>query len=396
MKATLTLLFCLVATAARAEPPTAFAGCITELRAEALAKGVTAKAFDRALAGIEPDPTVLEAMDTQPEFETPIWEYLARLVSERRIADGQERLAAWAPMLARAEKQFGVDRYVIVAVWGVESDYGRIMGKRSLVRSLATVSCAGARQAYFRSELMAALQILQSGDVKPEALRGSWAGAFGHTQFMPSTFQKSAVDFDGDGRRDLVESIPDALGSVANYLKRAGWLSGQPWGYEAKLPKDYDGPSGRHTRQPLQEWTRLGITRIDGSALPGEGNAALLLPTGTRGPAFIVFKNFDAIHSYNASESYALAIALLSDRLRGGAPLQAAWPTDDPILSRTERRELQEKLIERGFLAGDADGIVGSRTVAAVKAFQASAGLPSDGYASASVLKALKEKVVQR
>ena len=396
MKAALALLVLAVAATASAEPPTAFAGCIADLRSQASAKGITARTFDTALAGIQPDPTVLDAMDTQPEFETPIWEYLARLVDERRIAEGKVRLATWARVLARAEQQYGVDRHTIVAVWGVESDYGRIMGKRSLVRSLATISCAGARQRYFRGELMASLQILQSGDVKPEALRGSWAGAFGHTQFMPSTFQRAAVDFDGDGRRDLVDSIPDALGSVANYLKRAGWVAGQPWGYEVRLPKDYDGPSGRHARRSVQEWSDLGIVRPDGTALTGEGHAALLLPTGTRGPAFIVFKNFDAIHSYNASESYALAIAHLADRLRGAGPLRASWPTDDPILSRTERRELQERLIERGFLAGDADGIVGSRTVAAVKAFQSSAGLPSDGYASARVLKALKDTVVPR
>ena len=395
MKAALILLF-LAAATARAEPPTAFAGCLAELRAEASAKGITAKTFDTAMARIEPDQSVLDAMDTQPEFETPIWEYLAALVSERRIAEGQVRLTAWAPVLVRAEKQYGVDRFTIVAVWGVESDYGRIMGKRSLVRSLTTISCAGARQRYFRSELMATLQILQSGDMRPEALRGSWAGAFGHTQFMPSTFQRVAVDFDGDGRRDLVESIPDALGSVANYLRRANWMTGHPWGYEVRLPKDYNGPSGRHTRQPVPEWSRLGVVRVDGTPLAGEEPAALLLPTGTRGPAFLVFKNFDAIHSYNASESYALAIALLADRLRGGGPLQAQWPTDDAILTRTERKELQERLIERGFLAGDADGIIGSRTVAALKAFQSSAGLASDGYASASVLKALKEAVVSR
>lgn len=395
MKAALILL-CLAAATARAEPPTAFGGCLAELRAEASAKGITARTFDAAMAGIEPDQSVLDAMDTQPEFETPIWEYLAALVSERRIAEGQLRLTAWAPVLVRAEKQYGVDRFTIVAVWGVESDYGRIMGKRSLVRSLTTISCAGARQRYFRSELMAALQILQSGDMRPEALRGSWAGAFGHTQFMPSTFQRVAVDFDGDGRRDLVGSIPDALGSVANYLRRANWMTGHPWGYEVRLPKDYKGPSGRHTRQPVAEWSHLGVMRVDGTPLAGEEPAALLLPTGTRGPAFLVFKNFDAIHSYNASESYAFAIALLADRLRGGGPLQAPWPTDDAILTRTERKELQERLIERGFLAGDADGIIGSRTVAALKAFQSSAGLASDGYASASALKALKEALVSR
>jgi lytic murein transglycosylase len=385
------VVFIAIMAGARLAAAAPLDACLGEVRVEAAAKGVSAKTFDTATKGLEADASVIEQMDKQPEFETPVWDYLATLVDERRIAEGRIRLAAWAPVLVRAEQEFGVDRYTIVAVWGVESDYGRIMGQRSLIRSLATVSCFGERQKFFRGELIAALQILQAGDVKPEALRGSWAGAFGHTQFMPSTFQRSAIDFDGDGRRDLVGSIPDALGSVANYLKAAGWQRDQPWGYEVRVPLDYNGPSGRQHRQPLTEWSRLGIVRADGKGLVGEGSAALLLPAGMRGPAFIVFKNFDAIHSYNRSESYALAIAHLADRMRGGDPIQAAWPTDDPILSRAERRELQERLIERGFLTGEADGIVGSRTVAAVKAFQTSAKLPSDGYPSARVLKALRE-----
>jgi hypothetical protein len=204
------------------------------------------------------------------------------------------------------------------------------------------------------------------------------------------------VDFDGDGRRDLVESVPDALGSVANYLKNAGWKSGQAWGFEVRLPEKYAGPSGRHDRRPLGQFIRLGVTRMDGQPLSGGDPAALMLPAGTRGPAFIVFRNFEAIHSYNRSESYALAIAHLADRLKGGGPIVTAWPTDDAILSRTERREVQYHLIGRGFLEGDADGIVGSRSVAAIKAFQASAGLPADGYASARLLKALRESVAQR
>ena len=383
-------ILAVLAPLAHADEPADFAACVQDLRKEMGAKGVAAKTLDAAFQSLEADPGVIEKMEAQPEFETPVWDYLARLVDERRIEGGKARLETWSPMLDRAEREYGVDRYTIVAVWGVESDYGRILGHRPLVRSLATLSCFGTRQRYFRGELASALQILQAGDMKADALRGSWAGAFGHTQFMPSTFQRAAVDFDGDGRRDLVDSIPDALGSVANYLKRAGWTTGQPWGYEVRLPDKYDGPSGRQTRLPLPEWTKLGIVRIDGKPLTGEGPAALLLPAGTRGAAFLVFRNFDAIHSYNASESYALAIAHLADRLRGAGPIQHAWPTDDPILSRADRKAMQEKLIERGFLAGDADGIVGSRTVAAIKAFQSSAGLPSDGYASARVLEALR------
>jgi membrane-bound lytic murein transglycosylase B len=238
--------------------------------------------------------------------------------------------------------------------------------------------------------LIATLHILQSGDMSPEELVGSWAGAFGQTQFMPSTFQRTAVDFDGDGRRDIVGSVPDALGSAANYLKRAGWKSGEPWGYEVRLPANYNGPSGRRDRRALAEWGRLGLRRSDGQALSGSGSAALLLPAGTAGPAFLVFGNFDAIYSYNAAESYALAIAHLSDRLRGGAPFEMPWPTDDPGLSRAERRELQERLNARGFDVGAPDGVVGPRTRAAIEAFQAAAGLPVDGHAGMRVLGALR------
>ncbi len=366
-----------------------FNACLRALRGDAAAQGITTQVFDGAVSGIEPDQSVLDAMDSQPEFKTPIWDYLAALVDEQRVADGRAKLAEWAPVLARAEQKFGVDRHTVIAVWGVESDYGKVMGTRPLVRSLATVSCFGNRQRFFRGEFVATLRILQNGDIPPEGLTGSWAGAFGHTQFMPSTFQRLAVDFDGDGRRDIVGSVPDALGSSANFLKRAGWVSGQPWGYEVRLPAGYNGPSGRRTRRALPEWSRLGILRIDGQPLAGGGPAALLLPAGASGPAFIVFRNFDAIYGYNAAESYALAIAHLSDRLRGAGPFQRAWPTDDPGLSRAERREVQELLIKRGFDIGTADGAIGPRTRAAIQAFQASAGMPVDGRAGKRVLRAL-------
>jgi lytic murein transglycosylase len=373
-----------------------FASCLDKLRKEAVGKGIPAQVFDTALAGVEPDPSVLDAMDAQPEFVTPIWDYLAALVDEQRVADGRAMLAQWASVLAAAEQRFGVDRHVIAAVWGVESDYGRNLGGRPLVRSLATVSCFGHRQRFFRGELMATLRILQSGDMPAEALQGSWAGAFGQTQFMPSTYQRLAVDFDGDGRRDIVASVPDALGSTANFLARAGWQSGEPWGYEVALPPAYGGPSGRRNRQPLAKWTALGITRIDGTPLNGGGPAALLVPSGARGPAFVVFRNFDAIYSYNAAESYAIAIAHLSDRLRGGGPLVTAWPTDDPGLSRAERKEVQQSLIERGYDVGTADGMIGQRTRIAIQSFQASAGLPVDGRAGARVLNALKAQKAQK
>jgi lytic murein transglycosylase len=375
--------------------PAAFAGefsaCLGELRGEAAAQGINPRIFDAVMDGVRPDQSVLDAMDYQPEFTVPVWDYVASFVDEERITDGKAKLAQWGEVLAEIERRFGVDRYVVVALWGVETDYGRIMGRRPLMRSLATSSCFGRRQPFFRDQLVAALRILQDGDMPPEALRGSWAGAFGQTQFMPTTFQRLAVDVDGDGRRNIVDSVPDALGSAANYLSDAGWTSGEPWGYEVRLPENYSGPSGRRTRRTLAVWTQLGIRKVDGGALTGNGRAALLLPADQDGPAFIVFRNFDAIHSYNPSESYALSIAHLSDRLRGAGPFRTPWPTDDPGLSRSERRELQLLLIKNGYDVGEPDGIIGSRTRAAIEAFQAENDLPVDGHPGQKALGALRE-----
>jgi lytic murein transglycosylase len=377
---------CVAANAADGE----FGNCLAQVRTQALGSGITAQTFDAATTGLEPDESVLEAMRYQPEFVTPIWDYLAGLVDDQRVADGRARLEQWATVLAAAEAKFAVDRHTIVAVWGVESDYGRLMGKRPLVRSLATVACFGSRQSFFRSELIATLRIVQSGDFTSDALVGSWAGAFGQTQFMPSTFLRIAVDFDGDGRRDIVGSVPDALASTANYLKRAGWVMGEPWGYEVRLPAGYSGPSGRRQKQAIAQWTALGIRRVDGRALDGPGQAGLLLPAGAKGPAFLVFRNFDAIYSYNAAESYALAIAHLSDRVRGAGAFQTPWPTDDRGLSRAERLEVQQRLIERGYDVGAADGMIGSKTRAAIREFQRANAMPDDGRAGGRVLDALR------
>jgi len=367
-----------------------FGPCLSTLRSEALGRGITAQTFDTAMKGVEPDPTVIESMDTQPEFKTPIWDYLAVLVDDQRIADGRENLERWKQVLEQAETRFGVDRHVIVAVWGVESDFGKQAGGRPLVRSLATGACSGRRQKFFTDELMATLRIIQSGDMPAELLRGSWAGAFGQTQFMPTTYQRLAIDFDGDGKRDIVGSVPDALGSTANFLAKAGWTKGQPWGYEVRLPAGYSGASGRGNRQSVSQWSSLGITTIDGQPLTGSTPAALLLPSGAKGPAFIVFGNFNAIYSYNAAESYALAISHLSDRLRGGSAFRTPWPTDDTGLSRAQRKELQVRLGERGFDIGTPDGAIGPRTRAAIRSFQASVGMTGDGRAGSRVFEALK------
>ncbi len=367
-----------------------FEDCLAGLRGAAGAAGVDAATFDKATRGLQPNPEVLEFAKSQPEFKTPIWDYLASLVDEERVSDGRAMMARWGQALASAQSHYGVDPATITAVWGVESDYGRAFGTRPIVQSLATLSCGGTRQAYFRSEFIAGLKILQHGDIDPSQFNGSWAGAFGHTQFMPSTFLRIAVDLDGDGRKDLINSVPDALGSTAAYLRKGGWTPGAEWGFEVRLPEHYSGPSGRTRKEPMAAWAARGLTRIDGSGLGG-GSAGLLLPAGANGPAFLVTRNFDAIYSYNAAESYALAIALLSDRLRGRQGLVTAWPTNDLGLSRADRRELQTLLMRRGYdLDGKADGVIGTKSKQAIADFQAKAGLAPNGRASASVLAALR------
>ena len=370
----------------------AFASCLAGLRADAQAKGVSGATYDTHTAALAPDMAVIDFLDAQPEFVTPIWDYLAALVDDERVADGRAMLAEWASVLARVEAEYGVDAATVVAVWGVESNYGRNFGSRPLLTSLSTLSCFGRRQSFFRGEFFTTLKIIQDGHVAPERLTGSWAGAFGHTQFMPSTFMRLAVDFDGDGRRDLVDSVPDALASTANFLKRAGWRGDLPWGFEVSLPQGMDvSGAGRRNKQPISSWAARGVRRIDGAPMPAAATpAGLLLPAGKDGPAFLVTRNFDAVYSYNAAESYGLAIAHLSDRLRGGAPFATRWPTDDPGLSRAERRELQQLLIARGHDIGEADGMIGARTREALKLEQAALGLAADGRAGQRVLQALR------
>jgi lytic murein transglycosylase len=382
------LLLLPAAPEARAD---SFPACLSSLRGAALANGVDAATFDKATRGLAPNPEVLALAEVQPEFKTPIWDYIAGLVDDERVSDGRAMMARYGQALAAAESRFGVDKAIITAVWGVESDYGRSFGTRPIVQSLATLSCGGRRQSYFRSEFVAALKILQHGDIDPAQFNGSWAGAFGHTQFMPSTFLRVAVDLDGDGTKDLINSVPDAVGSTAAYLRKSGWVPGAEWGFEVRLPDHYSGPSGRTHKLPMAAWAARGLTRVDGRPLGNGPNAGLLLPAGQAGPAFLVTRNFDAIYSYNAAESYALAIALLSDRLRGRHGLVAAWPTNDPGLSRAERREMQALLMRRGYnLDGKADGVIGTKTKQAIMDYQSRTGLPANGRASASVLASLR------
>ncbi|MGD9945676.1 MAG: lytic murein transglycosylase, partial [Burkholderiaceae bacterium] len=358
--------------------------------AQARTAGVSDASFSRLTQGLEPDPSVLDKLDNQPEFRTPIWDYMAALVDDERVEQGRERLARHGDTLQAVSERYGVDPATVVAVWGVESNFGQSFGSSPLLQSLGTLSCFGRRQSYFRGEWFAAMRILQAGHVAPERLRGSWAGAFGHTQFMPSTFERLAVDFDGDGRRDLIDSIPDALASTAHFLQKAGWRSDMPWGFEVRLPPGFElAGEGRRVKRDVDTWTARGVRRVDGGALPKGGPYGLLAPAGAQGPAFLVTRNFDALYSYNAAESYGLAIAHLSDRLRGAGGFATPWPTDDPGLSRADRRELQRRLLARGHDIGEVDGMLGERSRAAIRAEQARLGMEASGRAGQKLLRAL-------
>jgi lytic murein transglycosylase len=367
-----------------------FGECVAGLKADAARAGISAKTLDAAFNGLQPDMKVLDFQKQQPEFKTPVWDYVDSLVEDERVAEGKAAMAREARALARAEETYGVSRYMLAAIWGVESRFGQNMGQRPLVQSLSTLACYGERANYFRSELMATLKIIDRGDVPADKLNGSWAGAFGQTQFMPSTFLRLAVDFEGDGRRDIVDSAPDALASAANYLRKSGWRSGLPWGFEVKLPAGYSGPSGRKAKQSMSFWTAKGLTRVDGRPL-GRGDAALLLPAGQDGPAFLVTRNFDAVYSYNAAESYTLAACVLSDKLAGASGIVTAWPTDDPLLPLEGRKQVQALLAQRGYdVGGPPDGDIGTKSKAAIADFQQKNGLEVNGRASVKVLAALK------
>ncbi|WP_413989919.1 lytic murein transglycosylase [Labrys okinawensis] len=393
MKKSLLPAFALLALSALPASAASFQSCLAAIGARAQAAGVSPSVFARQTNGLQPDMTVIDAMNKQPEFKTAIWDYMAGLVDAQRVADGKQMMSKYASVLAGVQRRYGVDPATVVAVWGVESNYGESPGTRPLVQSLATLSCyGGRRQGYFMGELIATLKIIQRGDVNPDHLVGSWAGAFGNTQFMPSTFLRLAVDGDGDGRRDVVDSVPDALASTANYLAHSGWQPGARWGYEVRLPASFKpGLAGRTKKRPLSSWASMGVTRIDGSALSGGGSAAILLPAGPRGPAFVVFRNFDVIYSYNAAESYALAIANLSDRIKGGGPIVTPWPTEDPGLSRAQRKELQALLIRSGYDVGTPDGSIGDKTIEAIKSAQRRLGLPVTGHPGVQILQALRK-----
>ncbi len=358
-------------------------------RREALAAGISQGVFDRAFAGITPDPSVVAADRSQPEFSRPIWQYLDGALSKTRVSGGKRLLDEHARTLDSIEARYGVDRHALVAIWGLESSFGQIQGDKSVIRSLATLAHEGRRPGFAKDQLLAALQILAHGDVPPEQLRGSWAGAMGQTQFIPTTYNTHAVDFDGDGRRDIWNSPADALASAAHYLQASGWKAGEPWGFEVSLPDDFDyALADAGIRKSLGEWRRAGLAGIPSGN--DEPMASLLLPAGYRGPAFIILDNFRAILRYNNSSSYALAIGLLSERFEGAGQVSGSWPRGELPLSRSERVELQERLLGQGFDPGAADGIIGANTRNAIRGFQQRLGWPADGHPTQELLGRLR------
>ena len=363
--------------------------CVASIKSAAIKAGVSKAIANKALGGVRFDEKAVRFSRSQPEYKTPIWDYMAFLVDDARIKTGKAMLKRHARTLRAVEKTYGVDRHIIAALWGVESDYGRFRGDFYIPHALANVACSGRRAKFFQAELITALKLVSRGDITLSDLQGSWAGAFGQTQFMPSTYRRLAVDFDGDGKRDLVNSVPDALASTANYLKKAGWRNSRAWGFEVRLPRGYKGPVGRKKRASLTSWAKRGLKRIDGRKITGKLKAGLLLPAGRRGPAFLVTGNFNALYSYNVAESYALAIGHLADRLKGGKPFHAAWPTSDPGLSRAQRLHLQRLLIKAGYDIGEADGRIGPITRAAIKKAEARAGMKVTGRPGTKIYRAL-------
>lgn len=372
--------------------PAGFDGWVQGFRARALAQGISARVFDRAFTGVRYNDYVIEKDRNQGEFTKAIWDYLDKAVSDERVANGRKALRKNRKILDRIEAAYGVDREVVVAVWGLESAYGAVRGEINTIEVLATLAYDGRRGAFFEGQLLAALQILQAGDVTPTNMRGSWAGAMGHTQFMPTSFLSSAVDFNGDGRRDIWSDDPvDALASTAAYLARNGWQKGAPWGVEVTLPPGFDYTlTTDKTRKSAAEWQALGVKTASGANLPDHGPGSILLPGGVRGVAFLIFHNFQVIETYNSADAYVIAVGHLSDRIMGAPDFTATWPLDLRALSFEERIELQQRLTAAGFDTLGIDAKMGPRTIAAIMGFQRAAGLTPDGFPSPELLAALR------
>lgn len=379
------------ARAARPKPAS-FAIWREEFRPIAYRAGVSPPIFDAALAGATPSAEVIRLDGAQAEFTKPLWEYLDGAASADRVAQGRAKRAELAQTMQAIESRWGVDGDVVLAIWGMESNYGRNRGSMPVATSLATLAYEGRRRDFAEEQLLDGLLILQAGDVTAAGMVGSWAGAMGHTQFMPSSYLAYAVDFTGDGRRDIWSDDPrDALASTANYLAQKGWVRGQPWGMEVRLPQGFNFASAdQSNRRPAADWRARGVTRLDGGPLPDHGAAAIIAPAGVTGPAFAVFDNFFVIKTYNNATSYALGVGHLGDRIGGGGPIVAPWPRHERELSRTEKMEMQRRLTAMGYDTKGTDGVIGPDTIQAIRAWQQSRGMVPDGFATATLLAAMR------
>lgn len=379
-----------LATAAEA-PQQSFEEWVASFKRQARREGVSQVAIDRAFAGASRLPAVIEADSRQPEFARPIWDYLDSAVSDQRVVRGRALMADHASLLASVERRYGVAPEYLVAIWGLESAYGANFGNYPVISALSTLAYDGSREGYGREQLMAALTIIEAGDIAPDRMVGSWAGAMGQTQFIPTTYLGHAVDGDGDGRRDIWGSLPDVFSSTANYLAESGWRRGEGWGTEVRLPAGFDyGLAELSDSLPIDRWRAIGVTRADGAPLTAMGEGSIIVPAGHRGPAFLVLDNFRAILRYNNATSYALAIGHLADRLRGGDSFIGEWPRGDAPLSRDDRMDLQRLLTARGYDTGGVDGIIGPMTRAGIRRFQEELGLPEDGYPTLALLERLR------
>ncbi len=377
---------------ARAVPNPAFDAWVAAFKPRAAAKGISQGTLDAAFRDVGYLPVVVERDRNQTEFTRSLEDYLAIAASDERIAKGRENLRRQQATLAAIEARYGVDAEVVTAVWGLESQYGERRGDIPVISSVSTLAFDGRRGAFFEQQLVAALEILQRGDTSPDRMTGSWAGAMGHTQFIPTSYQAYAVDFTGDGRRDIWSEDPsDALASTAAYLQRSGWRQGQPWGVEVALPQGFNAAlAGKANARSTSAWGALGVRTVDGGPLPDFGPATLLIPQGPNGPAFVVFRNFDAILRYNNAQNYAIGVGHLSDRLAGRPPLRTPFPPDAQGMTIDDRKELQRRLTARGYDTQGADGVIGRNTTEAISAYQTASGLPVTGEPSLALLQQLR------
>jgi len=361
-------------------------------RGRAVGSGISASVFDRAFSVAGFVPGVVERDRNQTERVRTLEDYLAIVADDARIGEGRSRFAQYGGLLEQLESRFGVEAKVLTSIWGVESRYGTRRGSIPVISATSTLAFDGRRGAFFERQLLAALRIQQNGDIGPRDMTGSWAGAMGHTQFIPTTYEAYAIDFRGDGRRDIWADDPtDALASAANYLAESGWRRGQPWGVEVQLPEGFDyGLTGRGNGRNPDSWASLGVRDMNGRAVPNHGTGSIILPMGASGPAFMIFANYTVLSRYNNSQNYIIAVGYLADRIAGGPPIRAGFPPDAQGLRLEERQEIQRRLAQAGYDPGDADGVIGDRTIAAIRAWQTANGQPVTGLATRDLLESLR------